>query len=66
MFRITLIDWLKPLAIALAVLLWVLLLMELDAKSGSGHSQWSSLRRGLENIDSSMKDRDQQIKELTR
>lgn len=66
MFRFTIADWAKTAAIALTVLLLALLWVAIDSRSDRSNSKWRFLRRGLENIDSEMKKRDEAIKELNK
>lgn len=66
MIRFTTIDWIKTAAIALTILLLALLWAAIDSRSDRPNSPWRSLRRGLEHIDSEMKQRDETVEELNR
>ena len=66
MFCFTITDWVKTIAIALTIVLLALLLVAINSRSDQPNSQWRSLRRGLEHIDSEMKKRDEAMQELKR
>jgi hypothetical protein len=64
MIRFTISDWIKTVAIALAILLFASLWAAIDSRSDRPNSKWRSLRKGLENIESETKKREAIIEGL--